>query len=188
MWLRAQGGEAVQQSCVFDSLSPSLAPGLSAARCSWGASVPRRKRGNPRLRWRKKYEELLSIENAAQELGEYIVKWLDEALEASRRGAEARARRLIRRVLRRGHASMLGKRKDKAGKTVFTDHLVVNGRGRIRHYGIHGIQGWNPERPDEVQFKNKRGEDLEYEEIGPYKGGRRIRAKKRRGRGWKRAS
>ena len=149
--------------------------------------MPRRKRKSPRLRWRKKYEELVGVERSTKELGEYIVKWLDEALEASRRGARARAERLIRRILRRGQASMLGKRKDMAGKTVFTDHLVVNGKGRIRHYGIHGVRGWSPERPSEVQFKNKRGEDLEYEEIGPHRGGRRIGVKKRRGPGWKKA-
>ncbi len=154
----------------------------------------KKRRSNPRLRYKRKYmrhkrleEEAERISRASAELGEYVVKWLDEALDVLRRGARKKAQKLIRRVLRRGQASMLGKRKDRAGKTVFTDHLVVNGRGRVRHYGIHGVKGWNPERPEEVQFKNKRGEDLEYEEIGHHKGGKRVKRKKRRGRGWKKA-
>ena len=87
-------------------------------------------------------------------------------MEALRRGAYRKAEKPIRRVLRRGQASMIGRRRDRNGKTVFVDHLVVNGRSRIRHYGVHGAKGWNPENPEEVQFKNKRDEDMEWEEIG----------------------
>ena len=155
----------------------------------------RKKHSSPRLRYRRKYKQLEKeverISAASAKLGEYIVKWLDEALEALRKDNKEKAKRLIRRILRRGQVSMIGKRKDKEGKTVFTDHLVVNSKGRVRHYGIHGVKGWNPENLDEVQFKNKQGEDMEYEEIGPHRGGRRKgkrkKRKRKRGRGWKKA-
>ena len=151
----------------------------------WGASVPHRKRSNPRLRWRKKYEALLSIENAAQELGEYLIHYIDRALGLLASGEHKRAKRLAKRALRRGHASLVGVRRDKKGLAQLVDHLVVNGRGRIRHYGIHGARGWSPENPDQVQFKNKRGEDLEWEEIGEVeKEGRLWPERTRR---WKRA-
>ncbi len=148
--------------------------------------MPRRKRGNPRLRWRKKYEELLSIENAAQELGEYLIHYIDRALGLLASGEHKRAKRLAKRALRRGHASLVGVRRDKKGLAQLADHLVVNGRGRIRHYGIHGARGWNPEHPDEVQFKNKQGEDLEWEEIGEVRVGP-ARSEPRRTRRWKKA-
>ncbi|ALL01949.1 hypothetical protein Pyrde_1906 [Pyrodictium delaneyi] len=153
----------------------------------------KRKRSNPRLRYKKRYvkhrrleEEAEQVSRASAELGEYVVKWLDEALDALRRGARKKAQKLIRRILRRGQASMLGKRRGRRGRTVFTDHLVVNSRGRVKHYGIHGVKGWNPESPEEVQFKNKRGEDLEYEEIGEV-AVKPARRKIKRTQRWKRA-
>jgi len=63
---------------------------------------------------------------------------------------------------------------------------VANGRGRVKHYGIHGVKGWSTESPEEVQFKNKRGEDLEYEEIGEV-ATKPARREIRRTRRWKRA-
>ena len=120
----------------------------------------------PRLRYRSLAEEVEKVSRTSSELGEYAVKWLDEALEALRRGAYRKAEKLIRRILRHGQASMVGRRRDRSGGTVFVDHLVVNSRGRVRHYGVHGVKGWNPEKPEEVQFKNKRSEDMEWEEIG----------------------
>ena len=151
-----------------------------------------KKRSNPRTRWRRKYErrrrleeEMERVSRTGAELGEYLVHYLDKALEALRKGLREKARKLSRRFLRRGHASLVGVRRDRKGRSLLVDHLVVNGRGRIRHYGIHGVRGWNPENPDEVQFKNKKGEDLEWEEIGEVeKEGRRWPERTRR---WKRA-
>ncbi len=129
--------------------------------------------------------EAEKVSQASTELGEYVVHYLDKALEAMRKGLVDKARRLARRFLRRGHASLMGVRRDKRGRALLVDHLVVNGKGRIRHYGIHGAKGWNPDNPDEVQFRNKRGEDMEWEEIGEVeKEGRRWPERTRR---WKKA-
>lgn len=133
----------------------------------------KKRRSNPRLRYKRKYqrhrrleEEAEHISRASAELGEYLVHYLDKALEALRKGLREKVRKLSRRFLRRGHASLMGVRRDKKGRSLLVDHLVVNGKGRIRHYGVHGARGWNPEQPSEVQFRNKRGEDMEWEEIG----------------------
>ncbi len=178
------------------------------------ASGKRRKRSNPRVRYRKKYEkqkqleeELERVARASEELGDYVIRYLDEALEliGKLRGLKEKGKtradvsvieelekklmKLAKRVLRGNQVSLVGLRKDNKGRTMLVDHLVINGRGRVRHYGIHGVRGWNLRNPDEVQFKNKRGEDVEYEEIGPHRGGSRVGRKRKRGRGrgWKKA-
>ncbi len=103
---------------------------------------------------------------------QYIIRYLEEALEIlSRRRLTSRdkrrVKRLIRRVVRRAHASLIGLVRDSVkDKTVMVNHLVVDKKGRIRHYGIHGLRGHSLEKPDQVQFMNKYGEPVEYEEIG----------------------
>ncbi len=146
-----------------------------------GKRKKRGKRSNPRVRWRRKYldEEQLtrlieeSIEQGARELGDFFVEYLEKALRAARQGKTSKARHYISKILRRGFASIIGKRRDKKGRTTLVHHLVVSGRGRIVHEGIHGARDWEPGK---VQFKNRKGEDLEWEQRGP---------RGRRRRGWK---
>lgn len=140
----------------------------------------KKRRSNPRVRWRKKYVEdkqltrLIdeSIKRSSEELNDFIVEYLEKALRAAKRGEKSKARHYISKILRRGHASIIGKRRDKRGRTTLVHHIVVNGKGRVVHEGVHGVRDWEPGK---VQFKNKRGEDMEWEQRGPR--GRR--------RGWK---
>ena len=150
----------------------------------------KKRRSNPRLRWRKKYMEDKqltrfiedSIRRGSEELGDFIVEYLEKALRAARRGEGSKARHYISKILRRGHASIVGKRRDRAGRTTLVHHLVVSGGGRVVHEGIHGVRDWEPGK---VQFKNKRGEDMEWEEIGEKPAGQ-ARHKVVRTRRWKR--
>ena len=130
-----------------------------------------------RKRGKKESEPVVDLTG----LGDYVVRYLDELLAAGGRGA----RRLVRRVLRRGYVRLFGLRRDARGRTLMVDHLVVNGRGRIRHYGVHGVRGWDPTNPDLVQFRNARGEDMEWEEVGEVRVGP-ARREPRRVERWKR--
>jgi len=150
----------------------------------------KRKRSNPRVRWRRKYsdEERLtrlieeSIERGARELGDFFVEYLEKALKAAKQGKTSKAKHYIAKILRRGFASIIGKRRDKKGRTTLVHHIVVSGKGRIVHEGIHGARDWEPGK---VQFKNRKGEDLEWEEIGEKRLGQ-ARRKIARTRRWKR--
>ncbi len=105
-------------------------------------------RAGPRVRYRLLYsrvketlKHLEEIARSMEELGAYVV-------DVS---------------IKRGAASLFGKRKNANGKTVYTNHLVVNGKARIIHHGIHGVRGWENNK---VQFKTRNGADTEFEEIG----------------------
>jgi hypothetical protein len=37
----------------------------------------------------------------------------------------------------------LGVRGSINGKVLIVDHIVVDSRGRIAHYGLHSVRGWN---------------------------------------------
>jgi len=109
---------------------------------------PGRKRSNPRLRWRKKYEEETrlerlieeSIERGARELGGFVVDYLEKALQAARKGETNRAKHYLSKILRREHASIIGRRVDKSERTTLVHHIVVNKKARIVHEGIHGAR------------------------------------------------
>ncbi len=49
---------------------------------------------------------------------------------------------------------------------MFLDHMVVNKKSEIVHYGIHGIRDWEKGK---VQFKTRDNKDVEWEEIGEKK-------------------
>jgi|GEM_PF-5526392 len=101
----------------------------------------------------------------------YIAKYVEEALEILRKPRlscddKKKLKKLVKRIFRRAHASLIGLVKNSSGKTIMVDHLVVDKKGIIKHYGIHGLRGHNPRKPEQVQFKNKHGKPVEYEEIG----------------------
>ncbi len=117
---------------------------------------------------------------------EYAVKYLDEVLHLMDKHwrclsmqEKQRVEKKLRRLIRKAHASLIGIAK-KGGLTEFVDHLVVNKKGSIRHYGIHGVRGHRPDKPGEVQFKDKNGRPVEYEELGE------IRVHRRNGKSYKR--
>jgi len=108
----------------------------------------------------------------------YIVKYVEEALEILRKPRlscddKKELKKLVKRIFRKAHASLIGLVKNSSGKTIIVDHLVVDKKGVIKHYGIHGLRGHNPREPEQVQFKDKHGKPIEYEEIGE------VRSRKR---------
>jgi len=118
---------------------------------------------------------------------QYIIKYLEEALEILNKEKltsedKRKLKKLIKRVLRRAHASLIGLVKDRSNRTILVDHIVANKRGVIKHYGIHGLRGYDPSKPDEVQFRNKHGEPVEYEEYGEKIVRRKGRMYKRKAR------
>ncbi len=109
---------------------------------------------------------------------EYIIKYLDEALKIlgkDRLSSEDRRKlkKLIKRVMRKAHISLIGLVKNSKGRTILVDHLVIDKKGTTKHYGIHGLRGHNPMEPEQVQFRDKYGKPVEYEEIGE------VRSRKR---------
>ena len=48
------------------------------------------------------------------------------------------------------------------GVTVSVHHVIVDRRGSVKHIGLKGILGWDPGRPELLEFRDNKGRPREW--------------------------